>query len=74
MKRLTIPLFISYTELDLPDEITQAEDIKKSLCDVGRCPTYTVFKDHSHVSQIMSVGTADTSVSGPILQFLQSIR
>ena len=74
MKRLTIPLFISHTELDLPDEITQAEAIKKSLCDAGHCPTYAVFKDHSHVSQIYSVGTADTSVSGPILQFLQSIK
>ena len=74
MKRLTIPLFISHTELDLPDEITQAEDIKKSLCDAGHCPTYAVFKDHGHVSQIYSVGTADTSVSGPILQFLQSIK
>ena len=74
MKSLTIPLFIARAELDLPDEITQAEDIKMSLCDAGHCPTYTVHKDHNHFSQLYSVGTADTSVSGPILQFLRGIK
>jgi acetyl esterase/lipase len=74
MKGLTIPLFISRAELDLPDEIAEAEEIKKSLCDAGHCPTFTVFKDHSHMSQTFSVGTADTSVSGPILQFLHGIK
>jgi triacylglycerol lipase len=66
MQRLTIPLFISRAELDISDVSTQVEAIKKSLCDAGHCPTYAVFKDHSHISQMYSVGTADTSVSGPI--------
>jgi len=74
LKKVTIPLFISHTEVDLPDAITQAEAAKKALCDAGRCPTYAVFKDHSHISQNYSVGTADASVSGPILQVLRQIK
>jgi dienelactone hydrolase len=74
LKKLTIPLLISHTEVDLPDAITQADGANKALCDAGRCPTYLVFKDHSHISQNYSVGTADTSVSGPILQVLRQIK
>jgi acetyl esterase/lipase len=74
MKKLTIPLFISHTEVDLPDAITHANGVKKALCDVSRCPTYVVFKDHSHMSQLYSVGTADTSVSDPILQFIRGVK
>ena len=74
MKKLTTPLFISHTEVDLPDAITQADRVKQALCDAGRCPTYAVFKDHSHISQNYSVGTADVSVSGPILQFIHGLK
>jgi triacylglycerol lipase len=74
LKKVTIPLFISHTEVDLPEAITQADAIKKALCDAGRCPTYVVFKDHSHISQNYSVGTPDTSVSGPILQFIHQLK
>jgi acetyl esterase/lipase len=74
LKKVTIPLFISHTEVDLPEAITQADAIKKALCDAGRCPTYVVLKDHSHISQNYSVGTPDTSVSGPILQFIHQLK
>ena len=74
MKKVNVPLFISHTEVDLPDAIKQADAAKKALCDAGRCPAYAVFKDHSHISQTFSVGTPDTSVSGPVLQFLTAIK
>ncbi len=74
MKKLNIPLFISHTEVDLPDAIKQADAAHKELCDAGHCPTFAVFKDHSHISQMYSVGTPDTSVSGPVLQFLTAIK
>jgi dienelactone hydrolase len=74
LKKVTIPLFISHTEVDLPDAISEAEAANKALCDAGRCPTYAVFKDHSHISQNYSVGSADTSVSGPVLQVLRQIK
>jgi triacylglycerol lipase len=74
MKKLSIPLFVTHTEVDLPEAIKQAEAVKKALCDAGRCPLYAAFKDHSHISQGYSVGTADTSVSGPILEALQKVK
>jgi predicted esterase len=74
LKKATIPLFVSHTEVDVPEAIEQAEVLNKVLCDAGRCPTYTVFKDHSHLSQTYSVGTTDTSVSGPILEILRKVK
>jgi len=67
-------LFVSRTELDLPTSITQGDALNKPLCDTGRCPNYMVFKDHSHHSQNSSIGTTDTSVSGPILEFLRKVK
>jgi dienelactone hydrolase len=74
LKKVTIPLVMTHTEVDLPDAVREADAANKALCDAGRCPTYLVFKDHSHISQGYSVGTTDTSVSGPILQVLQKIK
>jgi triacylglycerol lipase len=74
LKKLTIPLLVSHTEIDLPDAIKQADAINQALCGAGRCPIYAVFKDHSHISQNYSVGTADTSVSGPILEVLRNVK
>jgi len=45
-----------------------------SLCGAGRCPIYAVFKDYSHISQNYSVGTADVSVSGLILEVLRNVK
>ena len=74
LRKVTIPLFVSRTELDLPTSVEQADVLNKALCDAGRCPTYMVFKDHSHHSQNYSVGTTDTSVSGPILETLRKVK
>ena len=74
LKKVTIALFVSHTEVDLPTSIEQTDALNKALCDAGRCPTYKVFKDHSHHSQSYSIGTTDTSVSGPILEFLRKVK
>ena len=74
MKKLNIPHLISHTEVDLPDAIVQADAVKKSLCDVARCPTYVVLKDHSHLSQNYSIGTADVSLSESVLQFIRAVK
>jgi hypothetical protein len=33
-----------------------------------------MFRDRSHISQNYSIGTADTSVSGPILEFIHQLE
>jgi len=69
------PLWDARTEATgIMEAVEQADFLNKALCDAGRCPTYTVFKDHSHLSQTYSVGTTDTSVSGPILEVLRKVK
>ncbi|MDE2475324.1 MAG: carboxylesterase family protein, partial [Alphaproteobacteria bacterium] len=74
MTKVTIPLLVSYTEVDIPGAPEEAQNLKSAMCDAGHCPTFAEFKDHSHMSQVFSVGTPDTSVSGPVLKFLTAIK
>jgi BD-FAE protein len=69
-----VPFMLSVAELDPPNIIGFAETLKAELCKAGRCPTYEVYKDHSHISEVMSPGTADTSVTGPILKWMKSVK
>ena len=69
-----VPFLISTAELDPPSIIAFAETLKDQLCKAGHCPTYVVFKDHSHISEVMSPNTADDSVTGPILKWITSIK
>ena len=69
-----LPFFVSVAELDPPNIIAFAETLRDELCKANRCPTYTVFKDHSHISEVMSPDTADTSVTGPILKWIKSVK
>ena len=69
-----VPFLITTAELDPPGIIAFAETLKDQLCKAGRCPTYLVMKDHSHISEVMSPDTADDSVTGPILTWIRSIK
>lgn len=69
-----VPFLVSIAELDPPNIIGFAETLKAELCKAGRCPAYEVYKDHSHISEVMSPDTADTSVTGPILKWMKSVK
>ncbi|MBZ5675992.1 MAG: alpha/beta hydrolase [Acidobacteriia bacterium] len=69
-----VPFMVSVAELDPPNIIGFAETLKSELCKAGNCPTYMVYKDHSHISEVMSPNTADTSVTGPILKWMKSVK
>jgi triacylglycerol lipase len=69
-----LPFFVSVAELDPPGIITFAETLRGELCKAGRCPTYLTFKDHSHISEVMSPDTADSSVTGPILKWMTGVK
>ena len=70
----TIPLMISVAELDPPNIIGFAETLRDELKKANRNVTYAVYKDHSHISEVMSPDTADQSVSGPILKWMKSVK
>lgn len=46
------------------------------LCKEGpaHCPTLLYFKGESHMSEVFSIGTADKTVSGPILAWMKKIK
>lgn len=69
-----LPFLVSVAELDPPVIIAFAETLRDELCKANRCPAYVSFKDHSHISEVMSPDTADTSVTGPILQWMKSVK
>ena len=69
-----VPFMVAVAELDPPNIIGFAETLKAELCKADRCPTYVTFKDHSHISEVMAPNTADTSVTGPILKWIKSIK
>ncbi len=69
-----LPFMVTVAELDPPNIVAFAETLKDQLCKAGRCPTYVTFKDHSHISEVMSPDTADTSVTGPILKWMKSVK
>jgi triacylglycerol lipase len=69
-----VPFMVSVAELDPPSIVSFAETLRDQLCKAGHCPTFQVYKDHSHISEVMSPDTSDTSVTGPILKWMKSIK
>jgi BD-FAE len=69
-----LPFLVSVAELDPPNVIAFATTFRDELCKAKRCPTYVEFKDHSHISEVMSPDTADNSVTGPILKWMKNVK
>lgn len=69
-----LPFMVTVAELDPPNITGFAETLRDQLCKANRCPNYVTFKDHSHISEVMSPDTADTSVTGPILKWIKSVK
>jgi acetyl esterase/lipase len=69
-----VPLLVAHGEIDAPYYIKQAEALKAALCQSGRCPTFLSLKDHSHMSEIYAVNTADASLTGAIADFVKRAK
>jgi len=70
----TVPLLVAHGEIDVPYYIKQAEALKTALCEKGHCPTFVSLKDHSHMSEIYAVNTADTSLTSAIIAFVKKAQ
>ena len=55
---------ISVAELDPPNIIGFAETLRDELKKANRNVTYVVYKDHSHISEVMSPDTAEKASPG----------
>jgi len=69
-----LPFIVSSAELDPPSIVAFAGTLKDELCKAGHCPTFLTFKDHGHISEVMSPNTADNSVTGPILKWMKGVK
>jgi acetyl esterase/lipase len=66
-----IPLMITAAELD-PDPFVQQFDLLKAACGkVNGCPRVLMLPQHSHMSEVYAINTADTRLSDQILDFIK---
>ena len=78
LRRSDIQLFLVTPELDpgiTGSMSTFYQALNDDLCAVGpnRCPTMLFAERHNHMSVVFSPDTADTTVTGPILEWMRSI-
>jgi triacylglycerol lipase len=68
-----VPLLVAHAELDPEGMVADAEKLNAALTKAGRAHDYLVAAKHGHMSESYSVGTADESVSAPVLAFIQKV-
>jgi len=71
LAKARIPLFLAGAEYDPEGFQVFRDALKEGLCKAGRCPGYVFLKDHDHLSEGFAVGTADESLTGPMLKWIQ---
>jgi acetyl esterase/lipase len=70
LTRSALPLLLIHAELDPPPFPQQVEILREALTRAGRPPRIVHLAGHNHLSGIYSIGTADTAMSGAILEFI----
>ena len=65
------PYLVIVAELDPVGFHEQAGKLMNAVCAAGNCPPYLLLRDHGHMSGNYAVNTADTSLSGTVLEFLK---
>lgn len=66
-----VPLFFGHAEHDPKDFQTQAVGMLARLVRFGRTARGAMFPNHTHISEIASMGTEDTSVASNVVSFLR---
>lgn len=70
--QVPLPLLVNWAELDPPDFIPDTEKLVAGRQAAGRPTTSLRLPNHSHISETFAIGTADQSLSGPVLKFVAS--
>lgn len=75
LARLPVPSMVVYAELDPPPFIPQFEALVAAMAHApGGKPKTVMLPQHSHLSLGYAIGTGDTALTGPILDFVQSLK
>jgi acetyl esterase/lipase len=70
-----IPLLITAAELDPPRFVEQFELLKQAICKrPSGCARSFMLPQHSHMSEVYSINTADTRLTDEILEFVKSVK
>jgi triacylglycerol lipase len=69
--RTEAPLLIAFAELNPTRFNDQAEAMVRALRAAGRQPVVLPLTGHSHMSEILAIGTDDVSLTGPLAAFLR---
>ncbi len=67
-----IPLLVTDAELDPENFQNQAAQLAEARGARGRPVARLHVRGHSHLSEAYAIGTADESVSGPVLEFIRA--
>jgi acetyl esterase/lipase len=71
----TTPLLLAAAELDPPQFVDQLDAIKAMLCKRERgCARTLLLPQHSHMSEVYAINTADTRLSAEVLDFIRTAR
>jgi triacylglycerol lipase len=65
---------IAYAELDPQDFHAQSGQLNTALCNAGRCQGLYKLMGQSHMSEVYSINTADTTVTNLIKQLVDRVR
>jgi len=68
-----IPLMMVAAELDPPGFVQQFELLKQASCKrASGCSRAVMLPQHSHMSEVYSINTADTRLTGEIIDFMNT--
>lgn len=67
------PLLVTYAELDPELFHYQAQELIEARSAEGKPVPVVLLPGHSHLSETYAVGTADESLSAPVLRFVRSL-
>jgi hypothetical protein len=71
--KTNVPLMAVSSELDLQGFVKQLELFKDSTCKRGSgCARTLMLPQHSHMSEVYSINTADTRLTDQILEFVKT--
>lgn len=74
LAKLPVPSMVVYAELDPPPFIPQFEALVAAMAHApGGKPKTVMLPQHSHLSLGYAIGTGDTALTGPILDFVRGL-
>jgi acetyl esterase/lipase len=72
LAKVRVPMLVANAELDPPDFHPDTNNLIAGRKAAGMPTTVVQLPNHSHISETYSIGTADESMTAPILQFIQA--